>query len=70
MDSIINLHSITNMDSIINIHRIINNDSIDNNDSFTNTDFIIVINNWKLLIFQKLGFSQFHMASFTAFLEC
>ena len=67
MDSITNLHSITNMDSITNIHRIINMDSIDNNDSFTNTDFIIVINNWRLLIFQKLGSFQFHMASFQLF---
>ena len=67
MDSITNLHSITNMDSITNIHRIINKDSIDNNDSLTNTDFIIVINNWRLLIFQKLGFFQFHMASFQLF---
>ena len=67
MDSITNLHRITNMDSITNIHRIINKDSIDNNDSFTNTDFIIVINNWRLLIFQKLGFFQFHMASFHLF---
>ena len=67
MDSITNLHSITNMDSITNIHRIINKDSIDNNDSFTNTDFIIVINYWRLLIFQKLGFFQFHMASFQLF---
>ena len=67
MDSITNLHSITNMDSITNIHRIINMDSIDNNDRFTNTDFIIVINNWRLLIFQKLGFFQFHMASFQLF---
>ena len=65
MDSITDMDSITNIHSITNLHRITNMDSIDNNDSFTNTDFIIIIiNNWRLLIFQKLGFFRFQLPSF------
>ena len=68
MDSITNLHRITNMERITNLHRTTNIESIDNNDGFTITDFIIVINNWRLLIFQKLGFFYFtwHLFSFHA----
>ena len=68
MESITNIHNITNIHRITNLHRTTNFDSIDNNESFTNTDFIIVINNWRLLIFQKLGFFYFtwHLFSFHA----
>ena len=64
MESITNIHNITNIHRITNLHRTTNIDSIDNNDSFTITDFIIVINNWRLVIFQKLGFLWFQLASF------